>query len=208
YEAIAPVMNLYEVEYVYSQALENLPQISRLEYRVEETKKILATRYGNLSPKLSASANYSTTFSSDDSLSFGRQANDNMEPTLRLSLSFPIVNGGARRTAIKHSKLDVENSLYDLEQEKQDVRYLISEALQKINAYYIEFEAAKYNLDFTIKSFNSNKERYALGLINSTDFIIAQNQLAQARINYESARLNWIKQDMLIKIYMGESVFS
>ena len=71
----------------------------------------------------------------------------------------------------------------------------------------MEFLNSTDYLGFVQKSYESNKEKYTLGLINSTDFIMAQNQLANAQLSLMNARLNWIVQERIVKLYMGERTF-
>ena len=99
----------------------------------------------------------------------------------------------------------MENGLYELENQKKLIAKEIVEAIQRLNAYQLEYESAINNLIFVEKSFETYLEKYRLGLINSTDFITAQNQLALAKRSVISAKYSWIIQNKIIDLFMGRT---
>ncbi|MFA9389989.1 MAG: TolC family protein [Prolixibacteraceae bacterium] len=213
FDHIQPKIKPLSYASVYSLACANLPQIRQREYTIEYLKKTLNISEGKRSPSLSLNAGYSSGFYSTDTLSggiptaFNDQFSKYLNPNLGLSFSIPIFNGFGRSIEVKKSKVDLENGLYELENQKKQIGKEIVEAIQRLEAYRLEFESASNNLKFVEKSFESYRAKFQLGLLNSTDFITAQNQLTQANSNVLGAKYSWIVQEKIIELYMGNCDF-
>lgn len=211
FETISPEIKPYSYGSVYSLACANLPRIRQQEYTIEYLKKALNIAKGNLLPTLSVGGGYSSGFYSTDTLAngvptaFNKQFSKYLNPSLGASLSIPIFNGFSRRIDVKKSKVDLENGLYELENKKKLIGKEIVESIQRLDAYRLEYESAEKNLKYVEKSFETYREKYHLGLLNSTDFITAQNQLAKAKTDVIGARYSWIVQEKIIELYMGKT---
>ncbi|MBN1927108.1 MAG: TolC family protein [Prolixibacteraceae bacterium] len=213
FEATNPEVMPYNYTSVYSIACANLPQIKQKEYTIAYLKKALNVSKGNMLPSLSVNGGYSSGFYSTDTLANGvptainDQFSKYLNPSLGLSLNIPIFNGFGRNIEVKKSKVDLENGLYELENEKKLIGKEIVEAIQRLEACLLEYESAMNNLKFVEKSFETYREKYRLGLLNSTDFITAQNQLAKARTDVIAAKYSWVVQNKIIELYMGKTDF-
>lgn len=209
FELTVPSEKDYSKEMVYKQACENLPDLKEKEYRLEYYRKILNVNRGQILPSLSIDGNYSSGFYSTDTLtnglktSFNNQFNKYLNPSVSINFSVPIFNKRSTDFQIKRSKIDIENAVLGLEQQKKEVYNEIQNAIQLFNSSYLEYINAADNLNFVEKSFEIYKEKYSMGLINSTDFITAQNQLLQSKTNVLSAKYNWILQEKIIRLYSG-----
>lgn len=199
----------YTVTKVYNMACQNLPDLKEKEYRLGYYKKVLRINQGQALPSLSLNGRYYSAYYSTDTLSTGKptslndQYNKYLNPSISLSLNIPIFNKLNNEFQIKKSMIDLENALIELEQQKKEIFKEIQNAILQLNASLSEYQSAKDNLVFVSKSFDINSEKYTLGLITSTDYITAQNQLQQAKTEVLTAKYNWIIQEKTIKIYCG-----
>lgn len=213
FKRTTPQDMLYTYENIYNMACINLPEVKRKEYQIQYLKKILSTVKGRKLPSISLNAGYRSNYYSTDTLANGKttpfidQYNSYRTSGLGLSLSIPVFNGFSRNIEVRKSKISLENGLYALENQKKLISKEIVEAIQRLKALKTEFESAKDNLMFVEKSYDTYREKFQLGLISSTDFITAQNQLSQAQANVISARYSWIIQQKIIELYKGERKF-
>lgn len=209
FDMIVPTPMGYTTEKVYEQACNHLPDLKEKEFRLQYYKKELRVSQGSLLPSLSLSGDYYSQFYSTDSLANGNttplaeQYDNYLNPSLTLSLTIPIFKKRSNEFEIKKSRIDIENAILELEIQKKEIYKEIQSALQLLNDCYLEYLSAVDNLNYVEKSFNINSEKYTLGLINSTDFITAQNQLLEARTNMLAAKYTWIVQDKTIRLYSG-----
>jgi len=213
FELTIPSEKEYTNEKVYKQACENLPDLKEKEYRLEYYKKILSANQGQKLPSITIDGSYGSSFYSTDTLSNGlktplnNQFNKYLNPSVRLNLNVPIFNKRSADFQVRKSKIDIENSLFELEQQKKEVYNEIQNAIQLFNSNYLEYVNATDNLKFVEKSFEIYREKYSMGLINSTDFITAQNQLLQSKTNVLASKYNWIIQEKIIRLYSGFKEF-
>jgi len=196
------------VDSVYRAACLNYPSVMQREFELDYYRKLLAVSKGYLAPSLSFSGGYSSGFYSTDTLPSGKptpmttQFKNLLNPSLGLSLNIPVLNGRRRDFQVKKSKIDVENAIFNLEYQKKLIRQEIEQAVLRLGALDLEFRNATDNLVFTEKSFESYREKYRLGLINTTDFMNAQTQLLLAKSNLLQARYGWIAQEKTIQLFI------
>jgi outer membrane protein len=138
--------------------------------------------------------------------SFFRQLNNNFSQSVGLGLSIPILNGGVARTNWKKAKLNVVNAELQKEQGemtlKQDIYQAHANAvaaLEKFNATKKAVATSQVAYDFALKRFN-------VGLLNTIDLIISQNNLFNARINMASAQYDYVFKMKLLEFYKGKGL--
>jgi|GEM_PF-1452382 outer membrane protein len=209
FEAAIPKEVNLSVDSVFTESLGHHPNLRQKELELAYQKKLLQVYKGNLSPSLSLSAGYSSSFFSTDTLSTGKstpfstQFNNYRNPYVGLSLNIPLFNGRQRDFQIKKGRLDVENAELYLGQQKKTFRKEVEEMVLKFEALAIEYQSASENLSFTQKSFDAYQQRYQLGLLTTIDFLSSQNQLAQAQSNLLMVRYSWVVQKRTLEIYWG-----
>jgi outer membrane protein len=134
------------------------------------------------------------------------QITDNFNSRIGINLSVPIFNGRSARTAWEKQKLTVKN--LSLQQDldnmslKQDIYKAFNDAmtaLQKFNASTKAIEAAQKAYDFSQK-------RYNVGLLNTIDLIISQNNLFRARIDRLSAQYDYVFKMKVLEFYKGQGL--
>lgn len=197
------------IETVYATACMNYPSILQKEYELEYFRKLLHISKGQLAPSLSLNGAYSSGFYSTDTLPdgshtpFNTQFNNYLNPSVGLSLKVPVFNGRYRDFQVKKSKIDLENAMFKLENQKKMICREIEDAIMKKEAYYLEYQHAFDNLKYAEKSFDSYREKFRLGLINTTDFINAQSQLSKAKSEVLRAKYSWYVVDKTIQLFQG-----
>jgi len=205
-----PVPSKWTVDSVYLSACQGYPSVVQREYQLAYYRKQLSISKGNMAPSISMSGGYSSGFYSTDTLPNGKhtpiesQFNNYLNPSLGISLAIPILSGRARNYQVKQSRVDVENAVYNLENQKKQIRQEIEQAIFRLEAFHLEYRSAADNLAFAEQSFESYREKYRLGLINTTDFMNAQNQLMQARSSLLQAHYSWIVQEKTIELYIKQ----
>jgi len=212
FETAQPATYPSEISEVYLKASTHYPSILEREYQLDYYRKALHIAKGNMAPSLSLNGSYGSNFFSTDTLANGKQTparqqfNNYLNPSVGLSLSIPIFNGRSRNFQVKRSRIDFENAAFTLESEKKKIRREIEEALLRLENLKLEYESASDHLHFVEKSFETYREKFRLGLISTTDFMTAQNQLAVAKSDQTLAKYSWIVQRETIKLYEGNAL--
>jgi len=212
-DLVVPLEKNYTTSGIYEQACANLPDLKMKELQLNYYKKALAVQQGHALPTVSLNGGYNSGYFSTDTLLSGattplpNQFNNYLNPSLGVSVSIPIFNKRNNEFQIKKSKIDLENAVLELEQQKKEIMNEIQNTIQQFNASLLEYQNAVDNLKFVEKSFEIYREKYSLGLINSTDFMMAQNQLLESKTTLLQAKYSWIIQEKLIKLFSGTREF-
>jgi outer membrane protein len=134
------------------------------------------------------------------------QLSDNINYGVGFNISVPIFNGHSARINWQKQKLGVKNLALQQELDnlglKQDIYKAYTDAttaLQKFNASTKALEAAQKAYDFSQK-------RYNVGLLNTIDLIISQNNLFRARIDRLSAQYDYVFKMKVLEFYKGEGL--
>ena len=208
-DVLMPTDNQLTVNDVYTMASQHYPTILQKEYEMEYYQKMLGVSKGNAAPSLRLNGSYSSAFFSTDTLQngaqtpMGTQFDNYLNPSFGLSLSVPIFNGRQNDFNIKQRKIDLENALYTLENEKKTIRREIEGAIMRLESLNLEYQYASNNLMSVEKSFETFRERYRLGLVNSTEFMNAQSLLAHAQSELLRAKYSWVVQKYTLELYTG-----
>lgn len=206
-ESAIPVNIYNNVDSLYTLTNLVYPAVQQREFELEYYKKMHQVSKGNYSPTLTMRGGYTSEFYSADKTDTGKetpfstQFDKYRNPYLGLSLNVPLFVGRKRDFQTKKSRIDLENAMYSLENQKKQLRRELEEAVFKLEAHFIEYTTAVHNLEFAEKSFETYREKFSLGLINTTDFMTAQNQYALARANVMLARYSWILQKKTVELY-------
>lgn len=213
FSIIKPTDRNYTTTFVYTSACETLPRLKKQELLLSYISKQICIQYGQILPTLSIHGGYGSGYYSTDTLlsgqitPFGQQFKEYLNPSLGMSLSIPLFNGRRKEFDLRRKKLDKDDQLIAILQEKNTIQKEVEEAIQLLQSSQMEYKNAMDYLGFVEKSYLSNKEKYALGLLNSTDFLSAQNQLADAQLSVINSKLNWIVQDKIIQLYTGNRTY-
>jgi len=222
-------------EDIYESASKNLPTLYRSEMRLKAAQKGYSAAKGGLFPQLAlnlqAGTNYSTlinpvpgTFAYDSTgkssyqvyqttpvfatniVPLGKQLDNNFRQSVSLGVNIPLFNGWQAQTAVKQAKINVltqQLNLYQAELKlKQDVYKAHNDARNSLQKYFAAnraAEAAKRAYDFAQK-------RNELGLTNTVEYLVTQNNWYRAEANKASAKYDLIFKLKVIDYYLGNEI--
>ncbi|MEN9488875.1 MAG: hypothetical protein RL494_1140, partial [Bacteroidota bacterium] len=116
--------------------------------------------------------NFSTILGKPDAVF--NQFSDNKGQNFGLNLSIPILNGFSARNNVARSKIALDRSKINLQQQELDLERTVFTAYTDTKGAQKAYEAAVSTVEAREKSFNYAKERYEVGLMNVFDFNQAQ----------------------------------
>lgn len=204
-----PHLSNLNVDKAFSLATNYYPSLLQKEHELEFYRRQLMVARGQMSPSVTLNGSYTSGFFSTDTLPDGKktpfktQFDNYRNPAVGLTINIPIFNGKRNNYQIKMSHIDVKTAVYSLESMQKMVRRELEESLLMLESRYLEFENASDNLNFATQSFNSYQERFRLGMINTTEFMNAQNLLMQAKASQLMAKYSWTLQKRIVQLYTG-----
>jgi outer membrane protein len=134
---------------------------------------------------------------------FSDQISDNASTSLAFSLSIPIFNGLQTKTNVDNSKIYLEQSKMQVDQAKKDLLKEIQQAYADAQSAIKKFKATEKTLESMQLSFDYTQKRFDQGLINTTDYNIAKNNLARTQTELIRAKYDYIFKQKILDFYRG-----
>jgi outer membrane protein len=202
-------------EKIYGFALETQPVIKSAELRVKSSEIGLSMAQGGQSPTLTLQGSLGTGFSGANKIfdstnysfntkPFADQVKDNFNRSISLNLNVPIFNGWATRTAISRAKMNVENSQYNLELSKLQLRKTIEQAYADAKAALNNYDASTLGVNAARESFRYADQKFNIGTLNSVDYNNSKKDLEKAESDQLRAKFEFIFKSTVLDFYMGK----
>ncbi len=163
----------------------------------------------------SSSANRFTTsptseipgFTIENNYPIPDQLIDNISQNVSLNLSIPIFNNMQTRINVQRSKISYERSLITKKSTENRVRNDIEQAYNNVVASSKTFQARKKQVDALKEAFRVTEQRYNLGVVNSTDYQVALNNLNSAETDLVRAKYDYIFSLKVLDFYQGKDLY-
>ncbi len=150
----------------------------RLQELIAETdlRMAKASRY----PKIDLFAGYQ--YSKTTAAVGFSNSNQNYGPTVGVSVSFNLYNGGATNREIKNIKLYAENTQLTKQQVNQQINATVLNFYNEYNSITTQILLAKSNVEEMTKVYNTAEEQLKKGAINGYDFRLTQLSLLNSEL--------------------------
>jgi outer membrane protein len=207
-ELLSPLESVQEI---YTKAVEGLPQIKSAEYALKSSEKQLSVARGQISPNIGLNGGLTTTYKKDingptTAASYGSQLKDNTQKYITLGINIPIFNQMQIKNSISNAKLNYEGNKLQLDLAKMALYKEVQQAHADADAarekYYSSVESVNYNEE----AFKYTSQKMEVGLVNSVDYNIAQNNLISAKSSMLQAKYEYIFKLKILDLYMGKPI--
>ena len=210
------------VKTIYSEAIKIQPQIKGAEFQLESSELSLDIAKGARSPRLSLNGSYNTRYSdirqklvgidpvtfvpTYEEYPFMDQLKDNVNYGLSLSLSVPIFNGWQVNQAVSNAQLNIEQSRYNLEYQKNVLYKDIQQAFADAMASLKKFHSSQRALVSMEESFRYTEQKFNVGLVNTIDYKTSKNQLTRTQSDLLQAKYEYIFKVKVLDFYRGKEL--
>ncbi|MBN2612571.1 MAG: TolC family protein [Bacteroidales bacterium] len=209
YIEVELLSNPETVQDIYDAALNTMPQIKSAEYALKSSEKQLSKSWGMLSPSFSLNGNLGSDYVKNPDLpadSYFKQLDNNTRKSVGLSVNIPIFNQLQIKNAISNSKLQVNDYSLQLDIAKmalyKEVQQAHADAQAAREKYFSSVEAVNYNEE----AFKYTSQKMEVGLVNSVDYNIAQNNLISAQSSMLQAKYEYIFKLKILDFYLGKKI--
>lgn len=137
---------------------------------------------------------------------FNDQINDNINKSLSFNLNIPIFNGWATRTAISKAKINVENSRYNLDLSKLQLRKTIEQAYADSKAALNKYQSSISGVSAAKESYRYAEQKFNVGMMNSVDYNNSKKDLEKAESELVRAKYEFIFKTTVLDFYMGKPI--
>ena len=190
---------------VYASTLTIRPEIKNAKLGIESCELSIKIAKAQRLPTIGLNAGVSTNTTSMSDNAWGTQLKNNVNVGAGFTVSIPLFDNRASKTAVNKAKIQKENYLLEL-QDKQTTLYSTVENywLQAVTNQN-KFKAAKVSTESARASYELLSEQFAQGLKNIVELMTGKNNLLTAQQNeLQSKYLAILNIDMLRFYETGE----
>ena len=137
---------------------------------------------------------------------FFRQMNNNLRHSFGLAAQIPIFNGFRTRISIQQAELSVKIAQLNTQQLEIQLQSDIQKAVLDIKGSEKRLLAAQKSLTATLAAVENTTKRYELGIVNSFEYLSAQNSLLAARSNVLQAQYDYLFKLKILDFYQGKAI--
>ena len=191
---------------VYNAALESRPEIQSSKLNVESSELAINTARAGYKPTVSMTAGIGSNNSSGQHTDFFKQVKTNMNNSLGLSVSVPILDNHQTRTNIRKAKYALQTSELNLQEQQKQLYSTIENYWLNATTSQQQFIAARKNVKSMQESYDLVTEQFNLGLKNIVELTTGKNNLLQAEQQLLQSKYTALLNSAMLKFYAGESI--
>lgn len=190
-----PVYSVPQVDTLYSQSAIVQPSLKIAGLSVRAARKRYAMEKGKFLPSVffcfSAGSNYcNTTFSS-------RQLRDNIGKYIGIGISFPLLSGLERVTALRKQNLNIDRMQNEEDLQKQKLYANVEQTVLSLQAGNEEYQQALQQVRAESFVLRESERKWEEGLISVFQLMEARNRYISAKAELTRVRL---QMEMTIKL--------
>lgn len=191
---------------VYASALDNRPEIKSYQNMIDQSNLNIDIAKAGKMPTISANAGVSTSSTSMNKTGWGTQIKQNFNLGGGVSISIPIYDNRATKTAINKANLQKQSSMLDLKNEQTKLYSTIENYWLQANTNQSQFKAAKVFTESAKTSFELLNEQFKLGLKNIVELRTGKDNLLKAQQNELQAKYLTILNLGMLNFYKNGKV--
>lgn len=191
---------------VYASALDNRPEIKSYQNMIDQSNLNIDIAKAGKMPTISANAGVSTSSTSMNKTGWGTQIKQNFNLGGGVSISIPIYDNRATKTAINKANLQKQSSMLDLKNEQTKLYSTIENYWLQANTNQSQFKSAKVSTESAKISFELLNEQFKLGLKNIVELRTGKDNLLKAQQNELQAKYLTILNLGMLNFYKNGKV--
>jgi len=138
--------------------------------------------------------------------STGAQLNDNFGQSVSLGVTIPIFNNFQVNANVQRAKIAKDQAIIIADQTRQNLRQTIELAYNDVYSSGKAYQSSLKRVEAQEESFRAMKQRYDNGAANATDYVLAENNLFQARSDLLRAKYDYIFKLKILDFYQGKPI--
>ena len=191
---------------VYSAALNSRPEIQSSKLNIESSEIAIHSARAGYKPTVSLTAGISSSNSSGQDTEFFKQVKTNVNNSLGLSISVPILDNHQTRTNIRKAKYALQTSELNLQEQQKQLYSTIENYWLNATSSQQQFIAARKNVRSMQESYDLVTEQFNLGLKNIVELTTGKNNLLQAEQQLLQTKYTALLNAAMLNFYAGERI--
>lgn len=123
-----------------------------------------------------------------------------------LNLNVPIFSRGQNNIQIQQAEIQMQTARLNSELQKQNLKQIIQQAYLDVRSSYSTFQATEKQINALETTFQNAEKQFNLGVINSVDYLLTQNNLNRARNDMVRMKYDYIFKTKILDFYEGKPI--
>jgi outer membrane protein len=193
---------------IYAAALDNRPEIKSYQNAINQGDLNIQIAKAQNLPTISANAGVSTSTTTMNTLNWSRQLKTNMNVGAGITVSIPIFDNRAKKTAYNKAIIARNESILDLKNEQTTLYSTIENYWLQATTNQNQYKAAQISTSSAKTSYELLSEQFKVGLKNVSELRTGKSNLLTSEQNelqskyltiYNLEMLNFYQNGTLIK---------
>ena len=194
------------VDDVFTAAMASRPEVRQSQISIEQAEIQQRIARAGHYPQINLSAGVSTGHNSASDDSFGQQMKQNVNNSIGLNISVPILDNRQTRTNIAKAKIQRTQADLSSQQAENDIYKQVETYWLAALSAQAQYQSATTNAASSAESFTLVSEQFSLGLKNIAELMTGKNNLLSARQQLLQSKYTALLNIALLKFYAGEEL--
>ncbi len=198
---------------VFEESKNIMPEIKQAEANIAASQYQVKIAEGAYYPTVNFNGNVNTRYASNyvnpldptDS-SLGTQFENFFSQAATVQLNIPIYNRRDTKTQVNKAKITTMKNEVQLQQELNDLRQKIEQAYINALSAQKTYMSSKKSVESLEEQFRSVNKRFVSGAANTTDYVVAENNLNIAKAELNRAKYQFIFSRKILDFYEGKQI--
>ena len=202
-QILAPIPLLHTV---YEQALLSRPEIERSQLAIKSSDVSLNIAKAGWMPNISVNGGVTTSTNSLNSNGWGNQVKNNVNTSLGLGVSVPIVDGRSTKTAVNKAKIQQLQAQLDLQDQQKTLYSDIQQFWVNATTNQEKYKAASLSVESAQQSYDLLSEQFRLGLKNIVELMQGKDNLLSAQQNQLQSKYQTVYNRQMLNFYAAGDI--
>ncbi len=136
-------------------------------------------------------------------IDYNDQFNNNLNSVVGISMRIPILNSFRAKNTVKIQKIQLDQSIIELENTKLLFKQSIEQAYNNMESAYNRYFIQLQQVDAYNESFRVNEVRFENGVSNIVDYITSKNNMDIAQLNLNKNKYEYLLRVKILEYYRG-----
>jgi len=136
-------------------------------------------------------------------IDYNDQFNNNLNSVVGISMRIPILNSFRAKNIVKIQKIQLDQSVIELENTKLLFKQSIEQAYNNMESSYDRYFIQLQQVDAYNESFRVNEVRFENGVSNIVDYITSKNNMDIAQLNLNKNKYEYLLRVKILEYYRG-----
>ena len=140
---------------------------------------------------------------SSQGIDYKDQLDNNLNTVVGVAVSVPLFNGFRAKNNVALEKIQVEESMLELERTHLDIKNTIAQVHFDMEAVYKRHQSLEKQVEAYQESYRINDIRFKNGVSNFLNYISSKNNLDNAKVNLANAKYEYLLRVRVLDYYRG-----